>query len=247
MRGFAARTISDGHALSYDGAHSLRSYARCAGASSRPAEVRSSRNVQATNEHHTGLCLLTLEGCRSVAKAGNMRRSWLRVAAALALVLCLTIGNARGQSLRREAERSGLLVGKAARPEQLSEQAFAETLAREYNTVEPEDAMKWWVVRPDAATFNFGPADRLVDFARLHGMKVRGHTLVWDHSNPKWLGERKWTPQELSSVLQDHSLREGGAFSGSGVRVGCGQRSVRRTWPPEIVDLVRAAGDRFRR
>ena len=192
----------------------MRSYARCAGASSRPAEVRSSRNVQATNEHHTGLCLLTLEGCRSVAKAGNMRRSWLRVAAALALVLCLTIGNARGQSLRREAERSGLLVGTAVRPEQLSEQAFAERLAREYNTVEPEDAMKWWVVRPDAATFNFGPADRLVDFARLHGMKVRGHTLVWDHSNPKWLGERKWTPQELSRLLQEHITREVGHFRG---------------------------------
>jgi len=163
------------------------------------------------------------------------------------VVLCATLGNAQGQSLRREADRVGLMVGTAVRPQQLSEQAYADTLAREYNMVEAADAMKWWVVRPDAATFHYGLADRMVDIARGHGTKVRGHTLVWDHSNRKWLAERKWTPKELSSVLQDHSLREGGAFSGSGVRVGCGQRSVRRTWPPEIVDLVRAAGDRIRR
>jgi endo-1,4-beta-xylanase len=143
-----------------------------------------------------------------------MKRYSVRAVCTWAVVLCATIGSAHGQSLRREAERGGLLVGTAVRPEQLSEQACAETLAREYNMVEAEDTMKWWVVRPDAATFNFGPADRMVDFARVHGMKVRGHTLVWDHSNPKWLAERSWTPRELSSVLRDHIMREVGHFRG---------------------------------
>jgi hypothetical protein len=36
--------------------------------------------------------------------------------------------------------------------------------------------MKWWVVQPDETAFNFGPADHMVDFARVHGIKVRGHT-----------------------------------------------------------------------
>jgi endo-1,4-beta-xylanase len=45
-------------------------------------------------------------------------------------------------------------------------------------------------------------------------MKVRGHTLVWDHSNPKWLGDRIWRPRELSSLLQDHITREVGHFRG---------------------------------
>ena len=147
-------------------------------------------------------------------KLESMRRNSTSVVCTWIVVLCATIGNAHGQSLRREADRVGLLVGTAVRPEQLSEQAYAETLAHEYNMVEAEDAMKWWVVRPDAATFNFGPADRMVDFARVHGMKVRGHTLVWDHSNPKWLAERKWTPPELSIVLRDHITREVGHFRG---------------------------------
>ncbi len=53
--------------------------------------------------------------------------------------------------------------------------------------LEPEDAMKWWVIRPDRFTFDFTQADRVVEFAETHRMKVRGHTLVWGGSNPAWL------------------------------------------------------------
>lgn len=96
-----------------------------------------------------------------------------------------------------------MLVGTAVRPEQLSEQAYAATLAREYNMVEPEDAMKWWVLRPDSAGFDFRPADRVVDFAHAHGMEVRGHTLVWGRSNPQWLNDRHWEPMELSRLCKN--------------------------------------------
>jgi GH35 family endo-1,4-beta-xylanase len=32
-------------------------------------------------------------------------------------------------------------------------------LAREFNTVEAENAMKWWVLRPDEATVEFRQGD----------------------------------------------------------------------------------------
>src|SRR6476646_138497 len=35
-------------------------------------------------------------------------------------------------------------------------------------------------------------------------MKVRGHCLVWDHDNPKWLTAANFTPQQLSEILQEH-------------------------------------------
>jgi endo-1,4-beta-xylanase len=50
--------------------------------------------------------------------------------------------------------------------------------------LEPEDAMKWWVIRPDPATFAFTQGDQIVVFAETHRMKVRHHTLVWGWSNP---------------------------------------------------------------
>jgi len=48
-----------------------------------------------------------------------------------------------------------MLVSSAVRPPQLSEPAYASTLAREFNMVEAEDAMKWWILRPDEATSIF--------------------------------------------------------------------------------------------
>ena len=68
------------------------------------------------------------------------------VSRVFALVL-LTSTLCLSQTLRQAADRDGVLVGTAVRPSQLSEPAYASTLAREFNMVEAEDAMKWWVLR----------------------------------------------------------------------------------------------------
>jgi len=108
------------------------------------------------------------------------------------------------QSLRQEADSAGVLVGAAARPYLLSEKAYSSILAREFNMIEPEDALKWPALRPDAATFDFHQADEVVRFAQAHQMKVRGHCLVWDHDNPDWLTKRNYTTRQLSHILHDH-------------------------------------------
>ena len=69
--------------------------------------------------------------------------------------------------------------------------------------VEPEDAMKWWAIRQNEAAFDFSKADAVVLFAQAHGMKVRGHCLVWDHNNPEWLTQHRYT-SELSQLLHEH-------------------------------------------
>jgi len=70
--------------------------------------------------------------------------------------------------------------------------------------VEAEDAMKWWMSRPAADSFDFSKGDEIVRFAQAHGMKVRGHCLVWDHNNPKWLVEGQFRPAQLSHLLEQH-------------------------------------------
>jgi len=130
------------------------------------------------------------------------------LAPAIALLLC----PAFAQSLRQEAENGGILVGTAVNPIYLSEPAYAATLAREYNMLEPEDAMKWYTVQPDEKTINFTPADQLVEFAAAHGMKVRGHTLLWGGHDPKWLSSR--TPKQLSQILRKHIKLEVGRYRG---------------------------------
>jgi endo-1,4-beta-xylanase len=108
------------------------------------------------------------------------------------------------QSLRRASNQAGVLIGTAVRQPQLSEPAYASTVAREYNMIEPEDAMKWWVLRHDSDKFDFRQADEVLQFARVHHMKVRGHCLVWGRSNPDWLAHEHFTPGQLSELLRDH-------------------------------------------
>ena len=118
------------------------------------------------------------------------------------------------RSLREAAQLPGLLIGTAVRPVQLSEAAYASTLAREFNMVEPEDALKWEVVHPAVQYFDFSQADQIVDFATRNGMKVRGHTLVWHQQNPGWLTDGKYTSDELAQMLEKHIKTVVGHYRG---------------------------------
>ncbi len=130
---------------------------------------------------------------------GSSYPQWLRF---LAIFLAATA--VTPPPLRQVAESAGVLVGTAVRPYLFSEVAYSVTLARQYNMVEPEDAMKWLVLRPSADSFNFHDGDEIVRFAQAHDMKVRGHCLVWDHDNPDWLTHGRFTPAQMSSLLHQH-------------------------------------------
>lgn len=117
-------------------------------------------------------------------------------------------------SLREAARSSNFLIGTAVRPFQLSEPAYASTLAREFNMVEPEDALKWEVVHPQRHSYDFLQADQILNFAIEHGMKVRGHTLVWHRQNPKWLTEGNFTSNELEQILHEHITTVIGHYRG---------------------------------
>lgn len=133
----------------------------------------------------------------------------------IALVcLLLIVSPAPAPTLRHAAQKSHRMIGTAVRPALLSEPAYSETLSREFNMVEPEDAMKWSVVRRNRGTFDFSGADKVVEYAHLHGMKVRGHCLVWDHDNPDWLNRGGYSPEQLSRILEEHIRTEASRYAG---------------------------------
>ncbi len=109
-----------------------------------------------------------------------------------------------GQSLREYADQKKILIGAAVEPSLFKEPAYVATLAREFNMIEAENALKWAAIRPDRGTFNFKPGDEVVAFAKQHKMKVRGHTLLWSEYNPAWLTKGKFTPSQLSDLLHEH-------------------------------------------
>src|SRR5882672_7645432 len=93
----------------------------------------------------------------------------------------------RPAGLRDLATIRNLSIGAAVQARRLTEADYAETAAREFNIVTPENEMKFGPIHPGLAMYNFANADAIVDFATSHGMAVKGHTLVWHSQLPGWV------------------------------------------------------------
>lgn len=108
----------------------------------------------------------------------------------------------------RSVTPRGLRIGSAAnwKPNQRTcetDQQYRDLLGREFNSVTPENQMKFRVLQPEPGRFDFSGADALVKFATDWGQTVRGHTLLW-HSNPAWVSEADLTPDRARAILRDH-------------------------------------------
>lgn len=137
----------------------------------------------------------------------------IMLAAGGVLLVC---GLAQGAGLRDLAQKRGFLIGGAMRlyPETLADPQYLPTFAREFNVVVPEHVMKFRDTQPKENVYDFRKADFLVKFAEDHGMKVRGHTLVWHEAVPDWVEAYKGSSETLREILKDHITTEVGYFKG---------------------------------
>jgi endo-1,4-beta-xylanase len=72
----------------------------------------------------------------------------------------------------------------------VSEPAFSEfqpLLAQEFNHLTCEYQMKIAKIHPAEDTYAWEGTDQIADFARQHGMKLTGHTLLWHQEAPDWM------------------------------------------------------------
>ncbi len=60
-----------------------------------------------------------------------------------------------------------------------------ELIAREFNQVTSENAMKWSSIHPKENEWKFEEPDKLMEFAEKNKMAVQGHVLVWHSQVPR--------------------------------------------------------------
>ena len=85
-------------------------------------------------------------------------------------------------TLAETARQAGVFVGAAiGSPDLPAEQA---TIPRDFNSITPENAMKWGSLAPTVGNYDFADADAIADFAASAGVRLRGHTLLWKHQLP---------------------------------------------------------------
>jgi endo-1,4-beta-xylanase len=89
----------------------------------------------------------------------------------------------------REAFEDDFYIGAALSLDQISgkEPAAMAVVAKHFNSITPENVMKWEEIHPKPGQYNFQAADRYVAFGEKYQMHIIGHTLVWFHQTPDWV------------------------------------------------------------
>lgn len=120
----------------------------------------------------------------------------------------------------RETYRDAFLVGVALNAAQAAGRPAkaAETAARHFSSLTPENALKWDALQPRPGDFRFEAGDALAEFAERHGMAFIGQTLVWHSQTPDWVfrdeGGREATREELLARMKDHIEAAMGRYRG---------------------------------
>ena len=83
-------------------------------------------------------------------------------------------------------------------------------VASQFNMIVAENEMKTDALQPSRASFSYGGADAIVNFARANKMAVRGHCLVWHQQQPSWISsdgkrnDKNWSRQEALKIMEEH-------------------------------------------
>jgi endo-1,4-beta-xylanase len=157
--------------------------------------------------------------------------------------------------LRDAAATAGKWVGAAVQSVHIaSEPDYAAALGRHFSYLTAEYQMKWDPIQRERGVFDFSGGDALVAFAEAHGMRVKGHALVWHGATPSWVGTL--SPHDLRDAVADHIravaghyrdhvvawdvVNEAVAADGSGLRDTVFSRGL---GPGYIADAFRTARD----
>jgi len=88
----------------------------------------------------------------------------------------------------------------------------------QFDTISPENALKWGSIHPRPDGYDFDPADHYVAFGEKYKMFIVGHNLVWHSQTPAWVfKDDKGAPLTREALLErmhDHIRTVVGRYKG---------------------------------
>jgi endo-1,4-beta-xylanase len=120
----------------------------------------------------------------------------------------------------KEAYKNDFLIGVAINQKQFSneDRRGDPIIKSQFDSISPENALKWVSVHPEPGVYDFTNADRYVAFGEKHHMTIIGHTLVWNHQTPTWVFEdtngNPVTREVLLERMHDHIQTVVGRYKG---------------------------------
>ena len=132
-------------------------------------------------------------------------RTALKLAVLAGFVALSVAMSAQATTSLKVAYQGCFLVGAALNPAQfMGKNAREAALVKaQFNSISPENVLKWEVIHPKPDTYDFTLADQYVDFGLKNHMFIIGHTLVWHSQTPKWVFEdEKGNPVSRTLLLE---------------------------------------------
>lgn len=123
-------------------------------------------------------------------------------------------------SLQTLGARHQIDVGNFAMSSRLNEKPYTDILTGQFNLALADNTPNWYFtdggLRPSETTYNFKQMDQVVEFAETNHMKVQAHHYVWGEEKwlPGWLKDKKYTPQQLLRIMEDHIHTVGTRYRG---------------------------------
>jgi endo-1,4-beta-xylanase len=105
----------------------------------------------------------------------------------------------------KEVYKDYFYIGTALNRNQIfgKDTSAASLITDHFNSITPENILKWYAVHPEPEKFDFEAPDRLVALGKENGMFVVGHTLVWHSQTPRWVfQDTSGTAADRETLLQ---------------------------------------------
>lgn len=120
----------------------------------------------------------------------------------------------------KDVFKNDFLIGAALNQNQFTEKDTrgAGIVKKHFNSITPENVLKWESVHPKPDTYDFKAPDAYVDFGVKNKMVIIGHTLVWHNQTPDWVFKddkgNLLTRDALLNRLRDHIHTVVGRYKG---------------------------------
>src|SRR4051812_43823162 len=120
----------------------------------------------------------------------------------------------------KDAFKGAFYVGVAVSSNQITgtDSEGDALIAQQFDSITPENAMKWALIHPRPDAYDFSLADKYVEFGQQHHMFIVGHNLCWHSQTPGWVfKDDKGTPLSREALLQrlhDHIRTVVGRYKG---------------------------------
>ncbi|HQU74024.1 MAG TPA: endo-1,4-beta-xylanase, partial [Calditrichia bacterium] len=145
----------------------------------------------------------------------------LFLAGGMILLLCIACKAEKPQQpALKTVFQDHFLIGAALNPAHVSgaDPRGQALVRRHFNSITPENIVKWERIHPRPGRYHFEPVDSLVDFGEENGMFIVGHTLIWHSQTPAWVFEDSaGNPVSRDTLLQrmrDHIFAVVGRYKG---------------------------------